>query len=137
MEQSTAHINLKTGEITVVMDDELSLIEEGELESIDLPAWQQEMLPTLREIASGENWAALPNTFDIHEWEIMRRFADSVDDEDLSDDLHRAIHGKGAFRMFRATIEDAGVREDWFAFKHDAVREIARQALDELGVPYR
>ncbi len=137
MEQSTAFINRQTGEITVVTDDELSMVEEGEEEDQDLPEWQQQMMPTLREIAAGENWLPLPNKFDIHEWEIMRRFADSVEDDDLSDDLHRAIHGRGAFRMFRATIEDAGFREEWFAFKHEALREIARQALEELGVPYR
>jgi hypothetical protein len=39
--------------------------------------------------------------------------------------------------MFRAAIEDAGVREQWFAFKHEALRQIAREALEELGLPYR
>lgn len=136
MVQSTAFINRQTGEITVVTDDELSMVEEVE-EDPDFPGWQQEMLPMLREIVSGDNWVALPNKFDIHEWEIMRRFADAVDDDRLSEELHRAIHGAGAFRMFRATIEDAGVREKWFAFKHEALREIAREALDELGLPYR
>ncbi len=137
-EQSTAFVNRQTGEIMIVGDDELSLAEEGDEEGkADLPEWQQQLLPTLREIADGEKWAALPNKFDIHEWEIMRRFADSVDDEDLSDDLRRAIHGTGAFRMFRATVEDAGVREEWFAFKREALREIAREALQELGLPYR
>ena len=78
------------------------------------------MLPTIREIEAGEKWRAVPNKFDIHEW-----------------DLQRAIHGRGAFRMFRATIEDAGVHEEWFAFKHQALRDIARESLQELGVPYR
>ncbi|HEV8659147.1 MAG TPA: hypothetical protein VGS96_11010 [Thermoanaerobaculia bacterium] len=139
MEQSRAFINRETGDIFVVTDDELSLVEEGDEdeEDDDLPEWQKEMMPTIREIVDGEKWLPLPNKFDIHEWEIMRRFADSVEDDDLSDDLHRAIHGRGAFRMFRATVEDAGVREGWFAFKHEALREMAREALEELGIPYR
>jgi len=136
MEQATAFINRQTGEITTITDDEISLVED-ELQEEDLPDWQREMLPTVREIVSGENWVALADKFDIHEWEIMRKFADCVDDDDLSEDLQRAIHGKGAFRMFRATIEDAGIREEWFAFKHQALREIAQAALEELGVPYR
>ncbi|MGZ8852047.1 MAG: UPF0158 family protein, partial [Thermoanaerobaculia bacterium] len=70
-------------------------------------------------------------------WEIMRKSADSMADGELSEDLHRAIHGRGAFRMFRAVVEDAGVREEWFAFKDQAFREIARLALEELGIPYR
>jgi len=136
MEGMTAFINRQTGEMATVSDDDMSLVED-ELEEEDLPDWQAEMLPKLREIVSGGNWLALPDKFDIHEWEIMRRFADSVADDELSQDLHRAIHGKGAFRMFRAVIEDAGVREAWFAFRQQAVREIARLALEELGIPYR
>ena len=136
MEQTTAFINRKTGEITTITDDDMSLVEE-ESEEEDLPDWQVEMLPKIREIIAGDNWLALPDKFDIHEWEIMRKYADSVDDEELSETLNRAIHGTGAFRMFRATIEDAGLREEWFAFKLQAVREIARVALEELGIPYR
>jgi hypothetical protein len=135
MEQATAFINRQTGEITTITDEEISLVEDEPQEE-DLPDWQLEMLPTIREIVSGENWLALPDKFDIHEWEIMRKFADSVDDDDLSEDLRRAIHGRGAFRMFRVTIEDAGIREEWFAFKHQALREIAQAALEELGIPY-
>ncbi len=136
MEQATAFINRQTGEITTLTDNEISLIEDEPQEE-DLPGWQREMLPTVREIVSSENWVALADKFDIHEWEIMRKFADSVDDDDLSQDLQRAIHGNGAFRMFRATIEDAGIQDEWFAFKHQALREIAQAALEELGVPYQ
>jgi hypothetical protein len=139
MEQSKAFINRETGEIFVVTDDELSLVEDGgdQDEDGDLPEWQKQVMPTIREIVDGEKWLPLPDKFDIHEWEIMRQFADSVEDDDLSNDLHRAIHGRGAFRMFRATIEDAGAREDWFAFKHESLRKIARLALEEFGIPYR
>jgi hypothetical protein len=137
-DQSTAFVNRESGEIMIVGDDELSLVEEGEEEDeAGLPEWQRSLLPVLREIVESEKWVALPNKFDIHEWEIMRRFADNVDDDDLSDELQRAIHGRGAFRMFRATIENAGVREQWFAFKREALRKIAREALEELGLPYR
>lgn len=136
MEEMTAFVNRKTGEIVAVSNDELSSVEE-EVDESDLPDWQAEMLPHLREIASGTDWAALPDKFDIHEWEIMRRYAGSIDDEDLSARLLHAIHGRGAFRMFRAVIEEAEIREEWFAFKHDALRDIAREALDNLGVPYK
>ena len=137
-EQATAFVNRETGEIMIISDDELSMVEEGEDEErVNLPEWRRNMLPALREIVEGEKWASLPNKFDIHEWEIMRRFADRVDDEDLSDKLHRAIRGRAAFRMFRSTVDDAGVREQWLAFKRQALRKIARDALDELGLPYR
>lgn len=140
MNEMTAYINRKTGEITSVSSDDASLVEEEDEEDEeveDLPPWQAEMLPKLRDILFGEDWVALPTKFDVHEWEIMRKFADSVEDERLANRLQHAIHGKGAFRMFRAAVEDAGQREEWFQFKHQALREIAREALDELGIPYR
>ncbi|HEU4887459.1 MAG TPA: hypothetical protein VFV49_06210 [Thermoanaerobaculia bacterium] len=138
MDETTAYINRKTGEIASVSNDDASLVEDEDEEAVqDLPPWQAEMLPKLREILSGEDWEALPTKFDVHEWEIMRKFADSVDDERLADRLRNAIHGKGAFRMFRAAVEDAGLRKEWFQFKHQALLEIAREALDELGIPYR
>jgi hypothetical protein len=43
----------------------------------------------------------LPNSYAIHEWEIMRRFCLSVDDANASEDLEHAIHGSGAFRHFK------------------------------------
>jgi hypothetical protein len=136
MEEMTAFINRKTGEIASVSSEEAALVEE-EVTDEELPDWQVEMLPTLRSIILGDEWAALPDKFDIHEWEIMRQFADSVDDDALSERLHQAIHGRGAFRMFHATIDEADLRDDWYTFKHRALREIAREALEELGIPYQ
>lgn len=136
MDEMTAFINRKTGEIASISSDDASLVEdEGEDE--DLPEWQTEMIPKLREILAGNDWAALPTKFDIHEWEIMRKFADSVDDESLADRLHWAIRGKGAFRVFRMTVEEAGLREEWHRFRHQVLRGIAKEALDDLGIPYR
>lgn len=136
MDEETVLINRRTGEIVRLSNEELALGEEDVDES-DLPDWQIEMLPKLREIALREDWAPLPDKFEIHEWEIMRDYAESVDDEDLAERLQRAIHGRGAFRMFRTTIEDAGMRDDWFRFKHDALKDIAREALEHLGIPYK
>jgi hypothetical protein len=94
-------------------------------------------MPKVLEIVSGEEWAKLPSKFDIHEWDIMRRFGNDVVDNDVAERIDRAIHGRGAFRMFRDTIERAGLREEWFAFRHQALREIAQEALEELGIPFK
>lgn len=136
MDETTVFVNRKTGETATVSQDEIAFVED-EVDEEDLPDWQVEMLPQLREIASGEDWAPLPDKFDVHEWEIMRRFVNTIDDDALSERLSHAIHGKGAFRMFRSTIEDYGYREQWYRFKHDALKEIAREAFEDLGVPYR
>ena len=135
-DEMTAYVNRRTGDVVSVSDDDLSLVEEEAGEE-ELPDWQVEMLPQLREIASGDDWVALPDKFDIHEWEIMRRFAETIDDEELAERLQRAIHGSGAFRMFRATIEDADCRDAWYDFKREALKGIAREALEHFGIPYQ
>ena len=136
MDDSTVYINRKTGEIISLSSDDAALVEEDVSES-DIPDWQKELLPKIRDVLEGDDWAELPNKFDIHEWDIMRRFADSVRSEQLAERLHRAIRGRGAFRMFRDVIDDAGVTERWYAFKHQQLREIVRGSLEELGIPYK
>jgi hypothetical protein len=137
MEESSAFINSRTGEVAIVSHEEMAMAEEDDLDLSDLPAWQAEMMPKVQEIVSDESWARLPSKFDFHEWEIMRRFGNAVPDDDLAARIDRAIHGRGAFRMFRDTIERAGLREEWFAFRHQALRKIAQEALEELGIPYK
>jgi hypothetical protein len=137
MDETTAFINRRTGELATVSHDELALAEDEALEETDLPEWQAKMIPQLREIASGEDWITLPSKFDIHEWQIMSNFADRVEDAEVSDWLQRAIRGQGAFRMFRDVVERVGIREEWFKFRHEALRKIARDALEESGIPYR
>jgi hypothetical protein len=136
MDGMTAFINRKTGELYTISEDDAALVE-NEADEEDLPDWQVEGLPKLREILSGDGWVKLPDKFDIHEWEIMRKFSESVDDPSLANRLSHAIHGRGAFRMFRATVQDADLLEEWYAFKRLALRDIAKDALDELQVPYR
>jgi len=136
MDDSTPFINRKTGEIFTLSSDDVALVEEEDVPESELPEWQKNALPKIRDILEGDDWAELPNKFDVHEWEIMRQFADSVRSERLGERLHRAIRGRGAFRMFHDVIDDAGVAEHWYRFKHRQLREIAREALEELGIPY-
>ena len=50
-------------------------------------------------------WLYLPDSDEIHEWEIMRDFAASRGDPAHRDQSFEAIHGRGAFRMFRSTAD--------------------------------
>ena len=135
-EQSVAYINRSTGELMTLTDEETALAAEEDSPDDDLPEWQAEMLPKIREILAGGDWAALPTSFDVHEWEIMRRFGDSLADARAAQEIGRAVRGGGAFRAFRATVERLGLSDEWYQFKRRALLEIAREALEELDVPY-
>jgi hypothetical protein len=136
MDESAAFLNRETGEIVSCTDEEISMVER-EIDEEDLPEWQREMLPKVREALSGGPWLALPSKFDIHDWEIMSRFADAQENERNRRELQRAIHGTGAFRNFRHTIDLLGIPlKAWHNFHYQELEQIARDWLEENNIPY-
>jgi len=83
-----------------------------------------------------DSYIPLPRTYDLNDYEIMKDFSMSVDDPVKRNILLTAIGGKGAFRWFRHSIEELGIEEEWYAFKHAAYREIAREWCIRHGLKY-
>ena len=110
------YLDPATGEVLTVCDDELESDEGSEPPDLD------SLLP-------------LPDKFDIHEWQIMKRFAQSLPDHQ-SDVLLDAIHGPGAFRSFRRDLDRLDLRDAWFAFRHAALKAIAVDWLEENGLAF-
>ena len=136
MEGWTAYIHRTTGELYTVLDEDAALVED-EFDVTDLPEWQQEMLPKIREVLESDNWLELPTKFDIHEWEIMDSFSRSFEDPVVRDELVDAVRGAGAFRYFRDTVFRWGIQERWYEFKKQVIEQIAIDWLDENGIPYQ
>jgi hypothetical protein len=127
----------ETGEIvTISEDDRIVLDREEDGEAVDVPAWQGESTARIRRVLDSGRALALPDSFDVHEWDLMRRFANSVEDADARDETLRAIHGTGAFRLFRMTVDRLGLRDAWFRYRDDSMRDLARAWLEEHGIAY-
>jgi hypothetical protein len=130
-------IDPETGQIvTISEDDRFVLDQEDEGEDVDTCEWQRESIAEIRKVLDSGRAIALPGKFDIHEWDLMRRFALSVEDPDASAELFNAIHGTGAFRLFRMTSDRLGMRDRWFEYRAEALREIAREWLEAHGIEY-
>lgn len=128
MEGYSAYLNVETGEIVEVSDEDLGKVEMGEE-----PEWSEDE-DLLREIIERpEVYRALPSKYDIHEYNIMRDFAHAQEGR-LRDDLLRAISGRGAFRYFKDTIHRYGVAERWYAFKEEVLKEMAREWCEKEGL---
>ena len=112
-DEMTAYINKKTGELFTVSDEEARIIEEGDEDDEFIPDWQKEILPKVREVLESDDFVALPDKFEIHEYSIMEDFSRSVENEELQEELLYAIRGRGAFRCFKDMIHRRGVQEDW------------------------
>ncbi|MDP2234023.1 MAG: UPF0158 family protein [Actinomycetota bacterium] len=128
-DECTAYLNRETGELLTLRDDEARLVEE-DIDATHLPQWQRDDLPRIREVLESNDWIPLPSRFDMHEWAFMDRFASSVDDPAVSDELRDAIRGAGAFRNFKDAVFRHGIQQDWCRFK---AAELGRIAVDWLG----
>jgi PAS domain-containing protein len=127
-----AYCNRKTGELTSLTQEMLEAAEEEN----DLSDFDDDMLTELRDIVNSGDWVALPDSFEIHEWEILRDFVDQVEDDRVRGELQRAIQGSGAFRRFKEIARRYGIEDSWFDFKRLALEKIAREALEAAGIPY-
>jgi len=53
-------------------------------------------------------------------------FADSAGNPGIANELRDAIHGAGAFRMFKSTIRRLKVKQQRYGFRQEALEQIAR-----------
>ena len=130
-----SYLNPDTGEIITVTEEERHLVEEESPE--DVPEWQREILPMIRAALESDRFLELPDRFDIHEWSIMDEFSRAQGSESIRQELADAIHGAGAFRIFRSAIRRLGLEKRWHQFRDEALAEIARNWLEEHKLPYK
>jgi hypothetical protein len=134
-DERSAFLNLTTGEVVSVTDEELRAAENDEpLEAF--PEWQHDAIRLAGEIVETDHYLPLPDKFDIHEYRIMERFCYSVDDEDMREDLCNAIRGRGAFRYFKDRIHAYGIVEAWYRYRDAALREMAIAWCEAHGILY-
>ena len=130
-----SYLDPDSGEIITVTEEERRLAEDESLDGI--PGWQREVLPKIRAVLESDRFLELPDRFDIHEWSIMEGFALEQDNDRIRQELQDAIHGAGAFRMFRSLIRRLGIEQSWYQFREKALRVIARDWLEEHKLRYK
>lgn len=133
--------NTRTGELSLIEIEELSLAEELSDDAFeeliaDSPDWEESSLRLTRQAAQSQELLILPSKYDVNEWNIMRDFACSQSDDEARDALLDAIHGAGAFRMFRQTIRLLKKGEEWEKFKKNAIKQIIVDWCRTNKIPY-
>jgi hypothetical protein len=130
-DESASYLDLDTGQVVTVSKDLLRAAEDPGDEEPDLPTWQRDEWELAKRIVSTDRFRELPTKFDVHEWAIMQDFSRSLQSDSIREDLLRAIHGAGAFRNFKDTVRRHGIDSAWFAFRTEALRQIARNWCEE------
>jgi hypothetical protein len=125
-DESSSFLDLDSGQAETVSHDLLSEAEEfGDDEELDLPACQEQEWEIAKRIVSTDRFQKLPTKFEVHEWAIMQDFSYSVESDRIREDLLNAIHGAGAFRNFKDALRRLRIASGWFAFRGEALRQIA------------
>ena len=135
-DESASFLDCDTGQVETVSE---ALLQEAEVgvEEPDLPAWQKGEWEIAKLVVSTNRFQRLPTKFEVHEWSIMQDFSRSVESERIREELQRAIHGAGAFRNFKDTLQRNGIEPAWFAFRAEALKEIALNWCEENHIPWR
>jgi uncharacterized protein UPF0158 len=134
-EEHTHYLDKRTGEIIMITSEEMEAAEEDELIS-EYPDWQREAILKAREILKSENFIALPDQFDIHEYKIMEDFCLEFENRQVGEHLLRLIKGRGAFGRFKDGIYSLGVDKDWYRFRRMEIEKLAIQWLEEKEIAY-
>src|SRR6267378_5705605 len=134
-EECAHYLDKRTGEIVMITNEEMEAAEEDELIS-EYPDWQREAILKAREILKSENFIAVPDQFDIHEYKIMEEFCLEFENRQVGEHLLRLIKGSGAFGRFKDGIYSLGVEKDWYQFRRTKIEKIAIEWLGKNEIAH-
>jgi Uncharacterised protein family (UPF0158) len=136
-DEFSSFLDLDTGKVETVSRDLLREVEESDDEEPDLSTEEDTEWETAKQIVFEDRFRKLPSKFDVHEWAIMEDFSLSVASNTIREDLLRAIHGAGAFRYFKDTVRRHRIESAWFAFRAEALRQIAIRWCEENQIVWK
>ncbi len=135
----SSYLDVETGEVHSITEEEFDLAEDPQTAIEDLPNWQREAVTLARSIQKqdGKRYMALPDKFDVHEWAMMDRFSMTLRDAQMRNDFHGGIRGAGAFRLFKHLLTEYDLWDAWNRFKQVELRQMATGWCKENGITYR
>ena len=96
----------------------------------------EEIVYVLEDDEDDEFFIPLPTKEEVNDYQNMVNFTESIEDDKKRDGCENAIHGKGAFRRFRATLERFGMETEWYDYLEACHRELAIEWCEQHGIVY-
>jgi hypothetical protein len=128
-------LNRQTGELYGGTADQLAKAEESDDQ--DLLDWEVEIIHRLREILESSDWLELPRRDTHADYRLMEQFCLERCDGRFQEELWSALSGRGAFRRFKDLIHQHGIHEAWYAFRREALAELAKAWLQAHAISFR
>lgn len=134
-DELSSYLDPNSGEIVTFNEEQAGIAERGDWGNA--PDWMRELLPKIKRALEDGRMLPLPDRAHIDEWRMMQDFADEQEDCRCKVALSGAVHGSGAFRLFRRTIEQLGIEQQWYRYRDKAYERVARDWLEENKLKYR
>lgn len=135
----TFYLDTLSGEVIPMTEEQRKEADMEGSEDDHAHEWQRELRAEAKLIIDniGNRFLRLPDSFELHNWQIMDDFCRSIADPQVSIEFNQAIHGSGAFRNFRRCLERHELEKPWYSHRRRALREIAIEWCRENGVDYQ
>lgn len=125
--------------IYMITDEELRYVDEDtdEDDFDDLDDWQQDGINLAEELFyNKDDFIALPGKYEINDYRIMQNFSFSLTNEKNQRKLIQALQGRGAFRRFKDQVDFLGIEEEWYSYRNEEYRTIAKEWCEENNIDY-
>lgn len=96
----------------------------------------EEIVYALDDSEDDKFFIPLPTKEEVNDYQNMVNFTETIEDDKKRDWFENAIHGKGAFRRFRATLERFGMETEWYDYLEACHRELAIEWCEQYGIVY-
>ena len=96
----------------------------------------EEIVYALDDGEDEEFFIPLPTKQEVNDYQNMVNFTETIEDDKKRDWFENAIHGKGAFRRFRATLQRFGMETEWYDYLEACHRELAIEWCEQHGIVY-
>ena len=131
-DEMSAYVERATGRIVVVSEEALRDAEDGTGDGLGVEG--EELADAQVILRKPDDYVALPDRFEIDEYQMMADFAASLDFAPARGALQQSIRGHGAFRRFKDAAHQLGVLDAWYAYRDERYEELARSWCEEHGL---
>lgn len=91
MDEASHYLDLKTGEVVFVTDEEMQYAEDDDIDEDDfVPDWQKPQIELAKKILNSDEYLTLPGRYDLNEYQMMENFIETQVPEKLKFHLNNA-----------------------------------------------
>lgn len=131
----THYYNKNTGVIIYIEDISTANYKADDINNIEkFEDWEKELILSLHDFKENRSdYIQLPTHDDIDEYGMMINFTNRIEDSELR---NRILENKDSFRELRNAIENAGLGNEWYDYRENAERDLAKKWCKDNNIEY-